>query len=82
MLAPFEPSKRSAMRGAEGGGTSLPVEVRQLELERVTRLAEAEGLRARICGCKNGEITGGKCHLTNLSVTARASAAQEQPEFW
>ena len=71
ILAPFERAHRSPIRPGAGGGTSLPTEVRRAELERIRALAERHGLQLRICGCKNDDITAGKCHLTNLTTTAR-----------
>lgn len=85
ILAPFENVGRSSFnnRGADSGGTSLPVESRQTELSRIRQLAECHGLVLRICGCKNGDITNSKCHLTNLTTTARANKqAVQQPSLW
>ena len=85
ILAPFDEAGRSSFRtnGANNGGTSLPVESRQAELNRVRQLAERHGLGLRTCGCKNGDITNNKCHLTNLKITARATKRPaEQPSLW
>lgn len=85
ILAPFGSGGRSSFntRSADTGGTSLPVELRQTELNRVRQLAERHGLALRICGCKNGDITNNKCHLTNLTTTARANKqAVQQPSLW
>lgn len=74
ILAPFKKASRSCFqgRGGETGGTSLPIELRQAELDRVRCLAERHSLALHICGCKNGDITNSKCHLTNPMVAARA----------
>lgn len=85
ILAPFENGGRSSFqtRNAENGGTSLPVELRRTELDRIRHLAERHDLNLRICGCKNGDITNSKCHLTNLTTTARANKHHaEQPSLW
>jgi len=85
ILAPFENVSRSSFntRGADSGGTSLPVELRRTELDRVRHIAERHGLALRICGCKNGDITNSKCHLTNLTTTARVSNRPiDQPSLW
>lgn len=85
ILAPFGSGGRSLFntRSADTGGTSLPVELRRTELNRVRRLAERHGLALRICGCKNGDITNSKCHLTNLTTTARVNKRPvEQPSLW
>jgi DNA repair photolyase len=85
ILAPFEKAGRSSFRtnGANIGGTSLPIDVRQTELDRVRRLAERHRLTLRICGCKNGDLTNSKCHLTNLTITAGANEHRvEQPSLW
>ena len=85
ILAPFGSGGRSSFntRSADTGGTSLPVDLRQTELNRIRQLAERHGLVLRICGCKNGDITNSKCHLTNLTTTARANKqAVQQPSLW
>ena len=85
ILAPFNRADRTGFKthGAVSGGTSLPVELRQAELDRIRRLALHHGLALRICGCKNGDITNDKCHLTNLTVTARALKRKAvNPTLW
>lgn len=85
ILKPFSHAGRTGFKahGSVSGGTSLPVETRQAELDRVRRLAERHGLALRICGCKNGDITTTKCHLTNLTVTARAlKRISPKPLLW
>lgn len=85
ILAPFDEAGRSSFRtnGANNGGTSLPVELRQTKLGRVRHIAERYGLTLRICGCKNSEITNSKCHLTNLTATARVKKRPAgQPSLW
>lgn len=83
ILAPFKCTPRSPIRGSAGGGTSLPVDLRRVELERIRTIAERHGLKLRICGCKNDDITTGKCHLTNLTTTARASHRKnDQSDLW
>lgn len=74
ILEPFHDTQRSSFRGrgSDSGGTSLPTDVRRVELERVRIIAERHGLQLRICGCKNGDLTNNRCHLTNLTTTARA----------
>lgn len=42
---------------------ALPAEFRQANYQRITRLAESFGLRCRICGCKNHDITDSTCHI-------------------
>jgi len=73
ILAPFENASRSCFKGCsqESGGTSLPADLRRTELDRIRRIAERHGLNLRICGCKNGDITNNKCHLTNLTIANR-----------
>jgi DNA repair photolyase len=85
ILAPFENVGRSSFntRSAASGGTSLPVELRRKELDRVRHIAERHSLALRICGCKNGDITNNKCHLTNLTTSARANKCRpEQLSLW
>jgi len=85
ILAPFDEAGRASFRtnGANNGGTSLPVELRRTELDRVRHIAERHGLALRICGCKNGDITNNKCHLTNLTTTAGVNKHRaEQASLW
>lgn len=83
ILAPFECAQRFPIRGSAGGGTSLPTDLRLTGLERIEAIAERHSLKLRICGCKNDDITTGKCHLTNLTTTARASHDKnDQPDLW
>lgn len=83
ILAPFEKAQRLAVRGGSSQAISLPAPVRQAGLERVRLLAGQQGLKLRICGCKNADITSSRCHLTNLASTARpAKAASDQAALW
>lgn len=83
ILAPFNGAQRYPIRGSDSTGTSLPTELRRAELERVRGIADRNGLQLRICGCKNADLTGSKCHLTNLTVTARSSQPQaRQSSLW
>ncbi|MEX2389505.1 MAG: radical SAM protein [Phycisphaeraceae bacterium] len=83
ILAPFEKTPRLAIRGAPSGGVSLPKAVRQAGLEQARVVADRHGLKLRICGCKNTDLTSTRCHLTNLTTTARAAkAVAEQPKLW
>jgi DNA repair photolyase len=85
IFTPFENAGRSSFQAhnAETGGTSLPVELRRTELNRVRHIAERHGLALRICGCKNGDITNSRCHLTNLTATVRAKKQPaQQPSLW
>ncbi len=83
IFEPFKQAQRLVMRGGDSGVTALPVELRQSGLERVKRIAQQHGLKARICGCKNPDLTSSRCHLTNLTTNARvARHAETQPSFW
>ncbi|QNN21993.1 radical SAM protein [Planctomycetales bacterium ZRK34] len=83
ILAPYETARRSSIRGGASTGLSLPVEQRRRELERVRRLAGHHGLALRICGCKNAELTNTRCHLTNLTATARSPQRDsQQAQLW
>ena len=85
ILDPFDKAGRASFqtRNAETGGISLPIEVRHAELDRIRQLAERHDLALRICGCKNGDITNSRCHLTNLTATARVNKHRaEQTSLW
>ena len=83
ILAPFKDAQRSPIRGGAGGGTSLPIDIRRAGLERIESIAVRYGLKLRVCGCKNDDITTAKCHLTNLAITARTSHRKnDQPDLW
>ncbi len=71
IFVPFDQADAASLRGGEGGGKSLPLEVRRANLDRIRQIAERFGLTLCICGCKNSDMTSSKCHLTNLSATAR-----------
>lgn len=82
ILAPFDGARCSSIRGSESTGVSLPIEVRRREIDRLCRIAQRHELAVRLCGCKNPELTGGRCHLTNLTSTARAGASDSEPGLW
>ncbi len=83
ILAPFKDARRSPIRGGAGGGTSLPTDLRREGLERIEAIAIRHGLKLRACGCKNDDITTGKCHLTNLTTTARSLRPKnDQSNLW
>lgn len=79
ILIPFKTSgKLSFQRNSSAGGLSLPLEVRRSGLLRIKNIAEQHGLSLRICGCKNSDITNGKCHLTNLAVIPDSRTGKSQ----
>jgi DNA repair photolyase len=83
ILAPFDRVGRSPVDASRSGGIGLPAELRRAELARVRRLAARRGLATRLCGCKNFDITGQKCHLTTLTAGARApTGPNQQAAFW
>jgi hypothetical protein len=62
---------------------SLSAQVRKAQLQRVERIAQKHDLTLNICGCKNEDLTSSKCHLTNLTVTAKAAKqSTNQATFW
>ena len=73
IFEPFEQAKRSAICGSSSTALSLPAKVREVQLERVRHIAQEHDLALNICGCKNEDLTSSKCHLTNLTVTAKAA---------
>lgn len=79
IFAPFQDAARSPIRGNDSGGTALPTALRQTKLERARAIAARHGLRMQICGCKNSDLTSSRCHLTNLTSTARAA---QQSNLW
>lgn len=81
LFEPFEHARRTSIGAGEG--KSLPVELRRAGLQRCQRLAERHGLKLRICGCKNAELTSSRCHLTDLSITARSHRRDDpQGRLW
>jgi len=82
ILDPFKQAQRLAIQGGSAG-TALPVEVRQGGLHRVKRIAQEHGLQVQICGCKNPDLTAGRCHLTSLTTRGKVNAQPEvQPSLW
>lgn len=83
ILEPFKQAQRLMIRGGASGGTVLPIELRQSGFARVKRIAQQHGLKVRICGCKNSDLTASRCHLTNLTMNARTTnQAEPQPSLW
>ncbi len=84
ILEPFDQVGRSPIRGkGTGSATHLPTDVRQANLGRIRTIAERHNLKLKICGCKNTDLTVGKCHLTNLTSTARAvQHRSDQSDLW
>lgn len=83
IFKPFKQAQRLEIRGGDSDGTVMPVELRQTGLDRVKRIAKQHGLKVRICGCKNSDLTSSRCHLTNLTTNARAAHhAETQPSLW
>ena len=84
ILAPYEKLQRSPICGnGTGTGTHLPTDVRQAEFERIRTIASGYKLKLNICGCKNADLTTGRCHLTNLISTARSTKFKDdQPTLW
>jgi DNA repair photolyase len=63
ILAPYAEGVRFALRGGAGGGLALPQAVRRAAFERMARLAAEHRLRIHVCGCKNPDVTSGRCRL-------------------
>tara|TARA_Y100000589_G_scaffold49896_1_gene41546 strand:+ start:672 stop:1628 length:957 start_codon:yes stop_codon:yes gene_type:complete len=83
IFEPFEQARRSAICGSSSSALSLPAKVRETQLERVQHIAKQHGLTLNICGCKNEDLTSSKCHLTNLTVTAKAAKRPvDQATLW
>ncbi|QQE13477.1 hypothetical protein JD969_08475 [Planctomycetota bacterium] len=85
IMKPFEKGSYSKLRsgGSQSGDKTLSQDMRQKEFDRIRCIASQYGLSVQVCGCKNSDITNGKCHLTNLTVTARARKLREdQANLW
>ncbi len=86
ILSPYQGAGPCPIRGSVSGATSLPSTLRLEQYDRIRRLAERHGLKMRICGCKNSEMTSSRCHLTNLTMTVRAGKPDEigsrEPTLW
>lgn len=83
ILEPFEQAKRSAICGSSSTVMSLSSEIRNAQLQRVSKIAQQYDLKLNICGCKNEDLTSSKCHLTNLTVTAKvAKQSDSQGMLW
>jgi len=84
VLKPFGKAEKPVIRGkGTGGATQLPLEVRRANIERIRAIADRYDLRLKVCGCKNTDLTSGKCHLTNLTTTARTKRKmRHQKSLW
>ena len=63
ILAPYAQGCRFALRGGAGGGLALPEAVRSAAYKRLARLGAEHGLQVHVCGCKNPDVSSGRCHL-------------------
>lgn len=45
-------------------GIMLPIDIRKSRFKRIITIAGAHGINARICGCKNSDITDETCNIT------------------
>ena len=63
VLGHYNKPVRLYLNGTRSRIDALPTEFRRTNYQRITRLAESFGLRCRICGCKNYDITDSTCHI-------------------
>jgi len=63
ILAPYAQGVRFTLRGGAGGGLALPEATRRATYERWVRLGMERGLQVHVCGCKNPDLSGDRCHL-------------------
>ena len=63
ILAPYAQGCRFALRGGTSGGLALPEAVRSAAYKRLARLGAEHGLQVHVCGCKNPDVSSGRCHL-------------------
>jgi len=84
IIKPFGKAQAPAIRGkGTGGATQLPLEIRRANIERIRTIGDRHNLRFKVCGCKNADVTSSKCHLTNLTATAKAKrGASHQESMW
>ena len=77
ILAPYAQGSRFALRGGAGGGLALPEAIRRAAYERLVRLGVEHGLQVHVCGCKNPDVAGGRCHLVRSVEDVPESRGQE-----
>jgi DNA repair photolyase len=79
LLAPYAHGSRFTLRGGASGGVALPHAIRRAGFDRMARLAAEHGLRVHVCGCKNADVTRGRCHLIRYAAGDREPALPEPP---
>ena len=78
LLAPYAEGVRFALRGGAGGGLALPEAIRRSAFDRMKRLAADHGLQVHVCGCKNPDVSSGRCHLVR-EAGGRQTARPPEP---
>ncbi|MHC4398607.1 MAG: SPL family radical SAM protein [Planctomycetota bacterium] len=80
MLGPLEAAFASATRlEIHAGGSSvvaLPADARRAIHDRLIRLAGAHGIEARLCACKNPDVTSSSCRIDGHWPGAAGRARQ------
>jgi DNA repair photolyase len=77
ILSPYAQGCRFTLRGGAGGGLALPQAVRSAAYNRLAHLGAERGLQVHVCGCKNPDVAGGRCHLVRAVERVPESRGQE-----
>ena len=74
ILRPFAKTDRQSPLANACSGLTLPADIRHAAFTRIEAIAERHGLRLRICGCKNSDLTQSRCGLVRTAPGQRSAA--------
>ena len=85
ILEPYQQSQRLSLRAAGTFLESPPAAIREAGFARMRRIAQARGIAIVVCGCKNPDLTSGRCHLTRSLSAVQVNSPSEpakSPSLW
>ncbi len=63
ILAPYADGIELPVQGSTSCGRALPAAIRQDGFDRLRARCDIHGITLHVCGCKNADLTNGRCHL-------------------
>jgi DNA repair photolyase len=84
LLKGFEPAEKMRIQAENSMVLALGVEEREKIYGRIRRIAEGQGIKVKVCACKNPDLATGTCSIagdwSRLPAQPRALALFEEPE--
>jgi len=76
ILLPYREGVEVPIQGSRSCGRALPAAIRRDGFRRLLARCTVHGIAVHVCGCKNPDLTHGRCHLIRPGPANQASMAR------